>query len=316
MKVWMRGRCRVLDRPPGGVDVGLVGAGQAADHRALDVAGDRLDRLEVAGRGDREAGLDHVDPQARQLLGDLDLLAGVQRDAGRLLAVAQCRVEDVDAVCVVCWCHWVLLLLCFVSNDLVSRGYRAAQRYSPRRGRRRRSARLSGRCVIRSPQLSVGCAHRKRGFLKHDPPLDLVRPLRDGHRRGGDRQRLLRDQRRPADDGEGLRHQHQHDPVGGQRLRADLRRDDRHRRAAGRHVRAAQRLLPRHRDLRLDVGPGRGGADRDLADRDADADGDRRGADVAGDPRHDLRAAARRQGGPGRRDHHRRGRASATRSAR
>ena len=38
------------------------------------------------------------------------------------------------------------------------------------------------------------------------------------------------------------------------------------------------------------------------------ADGDRRGADVAGDPRHDLRAAAGREGGPGRRDHHRRGR--------
>ena len=39
------------------------------------------------------------------------------------------------------------------------------------------------------------------------------------------------------------------------------------------------------------------------------ADGDRRGADVAGDPRHDLRAAARREGRPGRRDHHRRRRA-------
>ena len=43
------------------------------------------------------------------------------------------------------------------------------------------------------------------------------------------------------------------------------------------------------------------------------ADGDRRGADVAGDPRHDLRAPARRAGRARRRDHHRRGRASATR---
>ena len=151
MKVWMRGRCGVLDRPPGGVDVGLVGAGQAADHRALDLAGDRLDRLEVAGRGDREAGLDHVDAQPRELLGDLDLLGGVQRDAGRLLAVPQRGVEDVDAVGVRCWVPSDLLLLCFSSNDLVSRGYRAAQRYSPRRGRRRRSARLSSRCVIRAP---------------------------------------------------------------------------------------------------------------------------------------------------------------------
>ena len=96
MKVWIRGRSAVLDRVPGGVDVGLVGAREAADHRALDAAGDRLDRLEVAGRGDREAGLDHVDAEPRQLLGDLDLLLGVERDPRRLLAVAQRGVEDVD----------------------------------------------------------------------------------------------------------------------------------------------------------------------------------------------------------------------------
>ena len=66
-----------------------------------------LHGLEVTGRGDREAGLDHVDPQARQLLGDLDLLGRVQRDPGRLLAVPQGRVEDVDAVGVsyVSWSH-------------------------------------------------------------------------------------------------------------------------------------------------------------------------------------------------------------------
>src|ERR1700733_6704808 len=43
--------------------------------------------------------------------------------------------------------------------------------------------------------------------------LHLAGADRDGHRGDGDRQRLLGDQRRPADDGEGLRHQHQHDPV-------------------------------------------------------------------------------------------------------
>ncbi len=88
----------VLDRVPGGVDVGLVRAGEAADHGPFDLAGDRLDRLEVAGRGDREAGLDHVDAEARELLCDLDLLLRVQRDAGRLLAVSQRRVEDLDAI--------------------------------------------------------------------------------------------------------------------------------------------------------------------------------------------------------------------------
>jgi len=48
----------------------------------------------MIGRGDREAGLDDVHAEPRELLGDLELLGGVQRDAGRLLAVAQRRVED------------------------------------------------------------------------------------------------------------------------------------------------------------------------------------------------------------------------------
>ena len=60
--------------------------------------GDRLDRLEVAVGRDREAGLDDVDPEAGELLGDLELLGDVERDAGRLLAVSQGRVEDLDRV--------------------------------------------------------------------------------------------------------------------------------------------------------------------------------------------------------------------------
>ena len=66
------------------------------------------DGLEVAGRGDREAGLDDVDAEARELVGDLELLGRVQRDAGRLLAVAQRRVEDQYAVRVVAGGHVVL----------------------------------------------------------------------------------------------------------------------------------------------------------------------------------------------------------------
>ena len=99
------GPARVADRSPGGVDVGLVSAGEAADHRALDPAGDLLNRLEVPGRGDREAGLDHVDPKAAELLCDLDLLGGVEGDSRRLLAVPQGGVEDVDAVGVRCGSH-------------------------------------------------------------------------------------------------------------------------------------------------------------------------------------------------------------------
>ena len=78
----------------GRVDVGELRPREPGDHRALDLARDPLDGLEVARRGDREAGLDHVDAQPRELLGDLELLRRVQRDARRLLAVAQRRVED------------------------------------------------------------------------------------------------------------------------------------------------------------------------------------------------------------------------------
>src|ERR1044072_1309397 len=46
-------------------------------------------------------------------------------------------------------------------NDLVSRGCRAAQRYSPRGGRGRRSARLSHRCVIRRWSLAEAAAIAK-----------------------------------------------------------------------------------------------------------------------------------------------------------
>ena len=96
--VWMRGRCAVAYGLPGPVDVGRIGARQSGDHGAFDLPGDRLHGLEVARRGDREAGLDDVHAQARELLGDLELLRRVQRDAGRLLAVAQRGVEDEDAV--------------------------------------------------------------------------------------------------------------------------------------------------------------------------------------------------------------------------
>jgi hypothetical protein len=55
---------------------------------------DRFDGFEVAIGCDRETGLDDVDTQARELVGDLELLGDVERNAGRLLAVSQGRVED------------------------------------------------------------------------------------------------------------------------------------------------------------------------------------------------------------------------------
>ena len=95
------------------LDVVGVDAGEAGDDRALDLAGDRLDGLEVAGRGDREAGLDDVDAEARELVRDLELLARVERDARRLLAVAQRRVEDDDPVGVHACVSFLAVLVLF-----------------------------------------------------------------------------------------------------------------------------------------------------------------------------------------------------------
>ncbi len=60
----------------------------------VDLAGDGLDRLEVAGRGDGEAGLDHVHAEFLERVGDLELFGEVHAGAGRLFAVAECGVED------------------------------------------------------------------------------------------------------------------------------------------------------------------------------------------------------------------------------
>ena len=102
----VRGRDERVDARPRGLahrlpralDVGGVGAGQPRDHRAVDLSRDRPHGLEVARRGDREAGLDDVDPEPRELVGDLELLGRVEADARRLLPVAQGGVEDEDPV--------------------------------------------------------------------------------------------------------------------------------------------------------------------------------------------------------------------------
>jgi hypothetical protein len=82
----------------GGVDVARHAAGQAADDRAFDLAGDGADGGEIAVADDGKAGLDDIDAQAGQLAGDLELFAQVHGSAGALLAVAQGRVEYNDAI--------------------------------------------------------------------------------------------------------------------------------------------------------------------------------------------------------------------------
>ena len=87
-----------LDRLDRALRVAVLAAGQRRDgDPAPGLLGDPADGLEVAGRGGREAGLDDVDLEPRELAGDVELLGGGQAGAGGLLAVAQGGVEDADA---------------------------------------------------------------------------------------------------------------------------------------------------------------------------------------------------------------------------
>ena len=79
-------------------DVAVIGARQRADRRVLDLAGDRLHRLEIAVGGRGEAGLDYIHAQALQLARDAQFLVLGHRGTGRLLAVAQGGVEDEDFI--------------------------------------------------------------------------------------------------------------------------------------------------------------------------------------------------------------------------
>ena len=110
----MRGLTARLHRLAGPVDVLLPGARQAGDGGALDPPGDRRDRLEIAVRGDREAGLDDVDAHRVEEIGDLELLLEGHGRAGALLAVAQRGVEDQHAVLgrrrSGCWSVMVVIL--------------------------------------------------------------------------------------------------------------------------------------------------------------------------------------------------------------
>ena len=63
------------------VDIGQLRARERCDDRPGDDAGDPLHRLEVAEACDREARLDVVHTEAGELLGDLEFLHGVERDA-------------------------------------------------------------------------------------------------------------------------------------------------------------------------------------------------------------------------------------------
>ena len=89
----------------GGVEILAARPRERRDGGSAHGRCDCAHAFEVAGRGDGEPGLDHVDPQLVEHVGDLDLLVGREGDARRLLAVSQGGVEKRDPAVP----HWLLL---------------------------------------------------------------------------------------------------------------------------------------------------------------------------------------------------------------
>ena len=88
----------ILDGFPCAVNVLLRRAGERGDGAVAHRLRDGLDALKVAGGGNCEAGFDNIHLQALQTLRHLDFFLQVHRAAGRLFAVAQCRIKNLNLI--------------------------------------------------------------------------------------------------------------------------------------------------------------------------------------------------------------------------
>ncbi len=160
---------------PRPVDVLEPGTREAGDDGTVHGLGDRLDGLEVTVGRDREPGLDDVDAQARELVRDLELLGDVERDAGRLLAVPQRRVEDLDNI------HLALRGVVSLQRKTPRpdrHGGRSASTYEcPRYIRRRPSSVCGSRCLlVHKSSQSVSSTHLRQTLfgsihVLHERPM-------------------------------------------------------------------------------------------------------------------------------------------------
>src|ERR1022692_113008 len=69
-----------LERGGARPDISLEAPRQSSDDRTLNLLSDRLHRREVTRRAVREAGLDDVDLETCELMRDLELVLGIERD--------------------------------------------------------------------------------------------------------------------------------------------------------------------------------------------------------------------------------------------
>ena len=91
---------RALERRAGSVNVFGHGAGQPADYRPCNFLPNAAHGLKVLVGGHRKAGLDNIDAQPRQLVGDFELFPHCQRGTGRLLGIPQGGVKNIYAICI------------------------------------------------------------------------------------------------------------------------------------------------------------------------------------------------------------------------
>src|SRR4029079_14247128 len=82
-----------------GVDVAAARPRERGDRCVPRHSRNCPDPLEVTGRGNRKARLDHVDAEPLEMLRDLRFLVRLKRYAGQLLALARRRGEDCDPAC-------------------------------------------------------------------------------------------------------------------------------------------------------------------------------------------------------------------------
>lgn len=89
--------CAVGSSARAGLDVLRLRAGEPADARGAQLGSDLAHGCEIALRRDRETRLDDVDAEFFQRVRHAQLLRPAHGEAGRLLPVAQGRVEDQHA---------------------------------------------------------------------------------------------------------------------------------------------------------------------------------------------------------------------------
>src|ERR1700691_2656207 len=81
-----------------GLHVGPIGPSERSHVRPRELTADRIYRLRISLRGDRETGFEDIDAQFHQFRSHPEFLWHGHAASGRLFPVSKSRIEDVNAV--------------------------------------------------------------------------------------------------------------------------------------------------------------------------------------------------------------------------